>query len=36
MKPELDEISGQHTTGHEWNGIKELSTPIPKAFSIWL
>jgi len=36
MKPERDEISGQHTTGHEWNGIKELNTPMPKAFSIWL
>ncbi|WP_298921008.1 cytochrome-c oxidase, cbb3-type subunit III [uncultured Roseobacter sp.] len=36
MKPELDETSGQHTTGHEWNGIKELNTPMPKAFSIWL
>ncbi len=36
MKPERDEISGQQTTGHEWNGIKELSTPMPKAFSIWL
>ena len=36
MKPELDEISGQQTTGHEWNGIKELTTPMPKAFSIWL
>lgn len=36
MKPELDELSGTHTTGHEWNGIKELNTPIPKAFRIWL
>lgn len=36
MKPEFDEISGRHTTGHEWNGIKELDTPIPKAFRIWL
>jgi cytochrome c oxidase cbb3-type subunit 3 len=36
MKPELDEISGQQTTGHEWNGIKELNTPMPKVFSIWL
>lgn len=36
MKPEFDELSGQQTTGHEWNGIKELNTPIPKIFSIWL
>lgn len=27
---EKDEISGQNTTGHEWDGIKELDTPMPK------
>jgi len=26
---ERDEFSGQLTTGHEWNGIKELNTPVP-------
>lgn len=36
MTPEFDEISGQHTTGHEWNGIKELNTPMPRAFRLWL
>lgn len=36
MRGEFDEISGQHTTGHEWNGIKELNTPMPRAFHIWL
>ncbi len=36
MKPEFDEHSQEHTTGHEWNGIKELNTPVPKAFRIWL
>ena len=36
MKPEYDEVSGQNTTGHEWNGIKELNTPMPLAFRIWL
>jgi len=36
MKPELDELRGAHTTGHEWNGIKELNTPMPKVFRIWL
>ena len=36
MKPELDPVSGQETTGHEWNGIKELNTPMPRAFHIWL
>ena len=31
---ERDPISGHMTTGHEWNGIKELNTPVPRA--IWL
>jgi cytochrome c oxidase cbb3-type subunit 3 len=29
-KIEKDTISGQDTTGHEWDGIKELDTPLPK------
>ena len=29
-KVEKDEITGQDTTGHEWDGIKELNTPLPK------
>ncbi|MBT5416137.1 MAG: cytochrome-c oxidase, cbb3-type subunit III [Rhodospirillaceae bacterium] len=29
-KVEKDEITGQSTTGHEWDGIKELNTPLPK------
>ncbi len=29
-KIEKDEISGTHTTGHEWDGVKELNTPLPK------
>ncbi len=29
-KIERDEISGTDTTGHEWDGIKELNTPLPK------
>lgn len=28
--PEKDAISGQSTTGHEWDGISELNTPLPK------
>jgi cytochrome c oxidase cbb3-type subunit 3 len=32
-KPEIDAISGVDTTGHEWDGIKELNTPLP---SWWL
>ncbi|AZI36333.1 cytochrome c oxidase cbb3-type subunit III [Caenibius tardaugens NBRC 16725] len=31
---ERDPHSGHMTTGHEWNGIKELNTPVPKA--VWL
>lgn len=27
---EIDEISGVETTGHEWDGIKELNNPLPK------
>ena len=30
---ERDPYTGVPTTGHEWNGIKELSTPVPKA--VW-
>ena len=29
-KPEYDEITGQYTTGHEWGGLKELNTPLPR------
>lgn len=29
-KIEKDAISGRDTTGHEWDGIKELDTPSPK------
>jgi len=27
---ERDKVSGTETTGHEWDGIKELNTPLPK------
>src|SRR5690606_19281621 len=33
---ERDEISGQVTTGHEWNGIKELNTPVPRVLYFFL
>ncbi len=29
-KKEVDDISGVETTGHEWNGIKELDNPLPR------
>tara|TARA_R110002096_G_scaffold266710_1_gene460313 strand:- start:106610 stop:107476 length:867 start_codon:yes stop_codon:yes gene_type:complete len=27
---EIDEVSGVDTTGHEWDGIKELNNPMPR------
>jgi cytochrome c oxidase cbb3-type subunit III len=27
---EKDAVTGRDTTGHEWDGIKELNTPLPK------
>ncbi len=27
---ERDEVTGTETTGHEWDGIKELDTPLPR------
>jgi len=27
---DIDTISGTETTGHEWDGIKELNTPLPR------
>ena len=29
-KIEQDDITGTETTGHEWDGIKELNTPLPR------
>ena len=29
-KIEKDSVTGRDTTGHEWDGIKELNTPLPK------
>ena len=31
---ERDEITGTETTGHEWDGIKELDTPMPRWW-VW-
>lgn len=27
---EIDDVTGAQTTGHEWDGIKELNRPLPK------
>ncbi len=32
---EKDSVSGQMTTGHEWDGIKELNTPLPRWW-VWV
>jgi cytochrome c oxidase cbb3-type subunit 3 len=29
-KPEIDKVTGVETTGHEWDGVKELNKPLPK------
>jgi len=29
-KIEKDAVTGRETTGHEWDGLKELNTPLPK------
>src|SRR5215467_11375755 len=31
---ELDQVSGRTTTGHQWDGIKELNTPLPRWWVI--
>jgi len=32
---EIDAVSGTETTGHEWDGIKELNTPLPRWW-LWV
>jgi len=31
---DFDHVSGRSTTGHEWDGIKELNTPLPRWWVI--
>lgn len=33
---ERDPVTGYLTTGHEWNGIKELNTPVPRVTYFFL
>lgn len=35
-EPERDEVTGEHTTGHEWNSIKELDTPVPRGILLFV
>src|SRR6266404_9213122 len=37
-KPDRDAYTGYLTTGHEWNGLKELNAPVPRVvyFSLTL
>jgi cytochrome c oxidase cbb3-type subunit 3 len=36
-KIEKDDVSGQNTTGHEWDGLRELNTPLPTwwIYTFW-
>jgi cytochrome c oxidase cbb3-type subunit 3 len=34
-KTEIDEVTGTETTGHEWDGLKELNKPLPKWW-VWV
>ena len=34
-KPEIDDITGAETTGHEWDGLKELNKPLPRWW-LWV
>ena len=34
-RKEIDQASGTETTGHEWDGIKELNTPLPRWW-LWV
>ncbi|WP_374449070.1 cytochrome-c oxidase, cbb3-type subunit III [Stella sp.] len=35
-KKKHDPVTGRDTTGHEWNGIEELDTPIPRVVLFFL
>ena len=33
-KREIDDVTGVETTGHEWDGVKELNKPLPRWW-VW-
>jgi len=35
-QPDRDNYTGYLTTGHEWGGLKELNTPVPRALYFFL
>src|SRR5215468_8189139 len=35
-EPQRDSLTGYLTTGHEWNGITELNTPVPRVVYFFL
>jgi len=35
LRPQLDAHTGTPTTGHEWDGVRELNTPLPRWW-LWL
>lgn len=35
-EPARDSLTGYLTTGHEWNGITELNTPVPRTVYVFL
>src|SRR5437016_8824757 len=35
QKPDVDTLTGTATTGHVWDGIRELNTPLPRWW-LWL
>jgi cytochrome c oxidase cbb3-type subunit 3 len=34
-KHDIDKVTGTATTGHEWDGLKELNTPLPRWW-LWI
>lgn len=32
---EIDSVTGVETTGHEWDGLKELNNPLPRWW-LWV
>ncbi len=34
-KPDIDTVTGVETTGHEWDGLKELNNPLPRWW-LWV